>query len=107
MVSVVVDRVVAELERVHKRVAGRFVRSESRVRAREYVSGLFAGLGRRTDGPFTSSRPGDLPAGNDLFDVNGAESRSPGVLLCRSVRFRTPACRFARCAVEAVAGEPT
>jgi len=38
---------VAELDRVHERIAGRFARSEPRVRVREYVSGLFAGLERK------------------------------------------------------------
>src|SRR5919201_4113331 len=47
MVSVVVDLVVAELERVHERIAGRFSRSEPRARVREYVSGLVAGLERK------------------------------------------------------------
>src|ERR1700754_3695579 len=47
MVFVVVDLVAAELERVHERIAGRFVRSEPRARVREYVSGLVAGLERK------------------------------------------------------------
>lgn len=36
-----------ELERVHARIADRFVRSEPRARAREYLSGLVAGLERK------------------------------------------------------------
>lgn len=36
-----------QLDRVHERIAGRFVRSEPRARAREYVSGLVAGLERK------------------------------------------------------------
>jgi SRSO17 transposase len=36
-----------QLDRVHKRIAGRFARSEPRGRAREYVSGLVAGLERK------------------------------------------------------------
>lgn len=47
MLCVVVDLVVAELDRVHARIAGRFTRSEPRARAREYVSGLVAGLERK------------------------------------------------------------
>jgi SRSO17 transposase len=47
MLRVVVDLVVAELDRVHARIVGRFGRSEPRVRAREYVSGLVAGLERK------------------------------------------------------------
>lgn len=47
MVGVVVELVAAELERVHERIAGRFVRSEPRARVREYVSGLVAGLERK------------------------------------------------------------
>src|SRR4030081_3158495 len=47
MLCVVMDVVVAELDRVHARVAGRFAGAEPRVRAREYVSGLVAGLERK------------------------------------------------------------
>ena len=43
----VLDVVSAELERLHARIAGRFVRSEPRARVREYVSGLVAGLERK------------------------------------------------------------
>jgi SRSO17 transposase len=43
----VVDLVTAELDQVHERIAGRFWRSEPRARAREYVSGLVAGLERK------------------------------------------------------------
>ena len=43
----VLDVVSAELERLHGRIAGRFVRSEPRARVREYVSGLVAGLERK------------------------------------------------------------
>jgi hypothetical protein len=48
MVSVM-DAVVAELDRLHEPIAGRFSRSEPRARVREYVSGLVAGL-ERTEG---------------------------------------------------------
>jgi SRSO17 transposase len=44
---VVLDRVVAELDSLMSRIAGRFARSEPRERAREYVSGLLAGLERK------------------------------------------------------------
>jgi hypothetical protein len=44
---VVVDLVVAELDRVHERIAGRFTRAEPRTRVREYVYGLVAGLERK------------------------------------------------------------
>jgi SRSO17 transposase len=47
IVAVVVDVAVAELDRVHVRIAGRFTRSEPRGRVREYVSGLVAGLERK------------------------------------------------------------
>ena len=43
----VVDLVANELDRVHERIAGQFARSEPRVRVREYVSGLVAGLERK------------------------------------------------------------
>jgi SRSO17 transposase len=44
---VVVDVVMDQLGRVHERIAGRFTRSEPRARAREYMSGLVAGLERK------------------------------------------------------------
>jgi SRSO17 transposase len=44
---VVVDVVMEQLDRVHERIAGRFTRSEPRGRAREYMSGLVAGLERK------------------------------------------------------------
>jgi SRSO17 transposase len=44
---VVVDVVMDQLDRVHERIGGRFARSEPRNRAREYVSGLVAGLERK------------------------------------------------------------
>jgi SRSO17 transposase len=43
----VVDLVAAELDWVHQRIAGRFRRAEPRARAREYISGLVAGLERK------------------------------------------------------------
>ncbi|MGH7749124.1 MAG: IS701 family transposase, partial [Candidatus Dormibacteria bacterium] len=43
----VVDVAVVELDRLHARVGGRFARSEPRARAREYVTGLVAGLERK------------------------------------------------------------
>lgn len=43
----VLDVVVAELERVHGRIAGRFARAEPRERVRGYISGLVAGLERK------------------------------------------------------------
>jgi SRSO17 transposase len=43
----VVDLVAAELDRVHERIGGRFVRAEPRARVREYVAGLVAGLERK------------------------------------------------------------
>src|SRR5262245_31443677 len=45
--GVVADLVASELDRVHARIAGRFARAEPRARAREYVSGLVAGLERK------------------------------------------------------------
>ena len=41
------DLIAAELDQVHERIAGRFARAEPRARAREYVSGLAAGLERK------------------------------------------------------------
>src|SRR5690348_6143515 len=43
----VADVAAAELDRLHERIAGRFGRSEPRMRVREYVSGLVAGLERK------------------------------------------------------------
>jgi SRSO17 transposase len=43
----VMDVVVAELDRLHERISGRFARAEPRARVREYVSGLVAGLERK------------------------------------------------------------
>src|SRR5487761_356190 len=43
----VADLAVAELDRLHELIAGRFARSEPRSRVREYVSGLVAGLQRK------------------------------------------------------------
>jgi SRSO17 transposase len=55
----VVDVVVAELGRVHERIAGRFWRSEPRARVREYVSGLVAGLERK-NGWTLAERAGEV-----------------------------------------------
>ena len=55
----VVDVVVAELDRVHERIAGRFWRSEPRARVREYVSGLVAGLERK-NGWTLAERAGEV-----------------------------------------------
>src|ERR1700740_1968647 len=43
----VMDLVVAGLDRLHERIAGRFGRAEPRARVREYVSGLVTGLERK------------------------------------------------------------
>jgi SRSO17 transposase len=56
---VVVDLAVAELDRLHARVAGRFVRSEPRARSREYVCGLVAGLERK-NGWTLAERAGEV-----------------------------------------------
>jgi SRSO17 transposase len=59
MARVVVDVAVAELDRVHARIAGRFTRSEPRGRVREYVSGLVAGLERK-NGWTLAERAGEV-----------------------------------------------
>jgi SRSO17 transposase len=59
MVCVVVDVVTAELDRVHARIGGRFTRVEPRVRAREYMSGLVAGLERK-NGWTLAERSGEV-----------------------------------------------
>ncbi len=41
------DSVAAEFDWLHTRISGRFTRSEPRARAREYVTGLIAGLERK------------------------------------------------------------
>ena len=55
----VVDVAAAELDRLHERIAGRFWRSEPRVRVREYVSGLVAGLERK-NGWTLAERAGEV-----------------------------------------------
>src|SRR6266571_1610465 len=59
MVCVVVDVVTAELDRVHARIRGRFTRAEPRGRAREYMSGLVAGLERK-NGWTLAERAGEV-----------------------------------------------
>jgi len=59
MVCVVVDVVAAELDRVHALIGGRFTRAEPRARAREYVSGLVAGLERK-NGWTLAERSGEV-----------------------------------------------
>jgi SRSO17 transposase len=49
----------AELDRLHARIAGRFTRSEPRRRARQYLSGLVAGLDR-TNGWTLAEQAGDV-----------------------------------------------
>ena len=58
MLGVVVDVVMADLDRLHDRVALRFTRAEPRARVREYVSGLVAGLERK-NGWTLAERAGD------------------------------------------------
>ena len=55
----VVEVVVAELDLLLERIAGRFARSEPRVRVREYVSGLVAGLERK-NGWTLAERAGEV-----------------------------------------------
>lgn len=59
MFVVVVDVAVAELDRVHARIGGRFARSEPRSRAREYLLGLTAGLERK-NGWTLAERAGEV-----------------------------------------------
>lgn len=53
------DRLVAELDSLMARVGSRFCRSEPRARAREYVSGLVAGLERK-NGWTLAERAGEV-----------------------------------------------
>ncbi|QIS23679.1 IS701 family transposase [Nocardia terpenica] len=55
----VLDRVVAELDSLMSRVGSRFMRSEPRARAREYVTGLTAGLERK-NGWTLAERAGEV-----------------------------------------------
>jgi SRSO17 transposase len=55
----VADIAVAELDRVHERIAGRFARAEPRARVREYLSGLVAGLERK-NGWTLAERAGEV-----------------------------------------------
>src|SRR3954470_8879574 len=59
MLPVVVDLALAELDRLHGRVASRFARSGPRARSREYVSGLVAGLERK-NGWTLAERAGEV-----------------------------------------------
>ena len=59
MTDVDVARWSAELDRLHARIAGRFARSEPRRRARQYLSGLVAGLDR-TNGWTLAEQAGDI-----------------------------------------------
>jgi SRSO17 transposase len=56
---VVTDLVVAELDRLHGRIAARFGRAEPRARSREYLSGLVAGLERK-NGWTLAERAGEV-----------------------------------------------
>jgi SRSO17 transposase len=56
---VVIDLVADELNVLHERVSGRFVRAEPRARVREYVSGLVAGLERK-NGWTLAERAGEV-----------------------------------------------
>lgn len=77
MFVVVVDVAVAELDRVHARIRGRFVRPEPRSRAREYLLGLTAGLERK-NGWTLAERAGEVSIVDDTgFLKKGA--RSAGV----------------------------
>src|SRR5918998_877366 len=49
----------AELDRLHARIAGRFTRAEPRRRARQYLSGLVAGLDRK-NGWTLAEQAGDV-----------------------------------------------
>lgn len=53
------DIVAAELDSLHARISGRFTRSEPRRRAREYVTGLIAGLERK-NGWTLAERAGEV-----------------------------------------------
>ncbi|WP_454199310.1 IS701 family transposase [Nocardia sp. Marseille-Q1738] len=55
----VVDVVAAELDSLHARIGGRFTRSEPRARARDYVTGLVAGLERK-NGWTLAERAGEV-----------------------------------------------
>jgi SRSO17 transposase len=55
----VVDLVAGELDRVHERIAVRFVRAEPRARVREYLCGLVAGLERK-NGWTLAERAGEV-----------------------------------------------
>ena len=59
MCGVVVDVALAELDRVHARIGDRFARSEPRLRAREYLLGLTAGLERK-NGWTLAERAGEV-----------------------------------------------
>jgi SRSO17 transposase len=57
--AIEVDQWSVELDRLHARFADRFTRSEPRRRARQYLSGLVAGLDRK-NGWTLAEQAGDL-----------------------------------------------
>ncbi|MGA4792486.1 IS701 family transposase [Nocardia sp. AB354] len=59
----VLDHVVAELDSLSDRIGGRFRRAEPRARAREYVSGLVAGLERKNGWTLAEQAGEDGPDG--------------------------------------------
>ncbi|MFF0458706.1 IS701 family transposase [Nocardia africana] len=59
----VLDHVVAELDSLSDRIGGRFRRAEPRARAREYVSGLVAGLERKNGWTLAEQAGEDSPDG--------------------------------------------
>lgn len=59
MTAIEVDQWSGELDRLYARFSGRFTRSEPRRRARQYLSGLVAGLDRK-NGWTLAERAGDL-----------------------------------------------
>src|SRR5512135_1377515 len=108
----VVDVVAAELDRLQERIGGRFGRSEPRVRVREYVSGLVAGLERKNgwtlaerageacpDGMQRLLRRADWDVGGVRDDVRDYVARhlgdSDGVLIADDAGFLKKGTRSA------------
>ena len=59
------------MDRVHARIAGRFTRSEPRGRAREYMSGLVAGLERKNGWTLAEQAGEVCPDGMQRFVAAG------------------------------------
>ena len=106
----VVDVAVAELDRLHERIAGRFGRSEPRARVREYVSGLRARplLPDRSglDGRQPLAHRGMLPASQNEAGLDHYQVRSWRAWYAHITLSMLALAWLAASKAQAVKGEP-